>query len=258
MSAAGSDSTRGWLTLPPGSEGDETIKPLSYLPVYEELLAPLRHQEFCLLEMGVWKGDSLEMWRDSFPAATIVGLDLTPPDVSLGPRVHVVAGDQSDRRLLDRVRADYAPDGFDVVIDDASHFGELTARSVQAIFPDHLKPAGLYVIEDWGTGYWSDWEDGAAPAAVVSVDQLAAHAANEAVAAGLLFRRSSGVKSTGFPSHDAGMVGVVKRLVDHVGSGDISSHEPEWVRETLAIEWMRIHHGLVILKKKTEGAAVRT
>jgi len=38
----------------------------------------------------------------------------------------------------------------------------LTRRSFWHFFQHHLKPGGLYVIEDWGTGYWSDWPDGAA------------------------------------------------------------------------------------------------
>jgi hypothetical protein len=232
------DAQRGWLALPPRPGADVGVKPLPYLPIYEELLAPLRHDTFCLLELGVWKGDSLEMWRDAFEAATIVGLDLKAPDVALGPRVHVVSGDQSDRALMDNIRFKFAPEGFDVVIDDASHLGMLTARSLQALYQNHLKPGGLYVIEDWGTGYWSDWPDGAAPATVLSVTGLDTETKQQSVAAG-----------SRFPSHDAGMVGVIKRLIDHIGWGDIASHGPDRVTDVLEIECMRVHHGLVILKK---------
>jgi hypothetical protein len=233
---------RGWLALPPGREADVIVKPQHYLPIYEELLAPLRHEQFCMLEMGVWKGDSLEMWRDAFEAATIVGLDLEAPEVALGPRVNMVAGDQSDRALMDKIRFKFAPEGFQVVIDDASHCGELTARSLQALYQNHLKPGGLYVVEDWGTGYWSDWPDGAAPTTVLSVTGLDAAADHE--------RTDGGIR---FPSHDAGMVGVVKRLIDHIGWGDIASHGPDRVTDVLEIEWMRVHHGLVILKKPASG-----
>lgn len=55
-----------------------------------------------------------------------------------------------------------APEGFDIIIDDASHFGDLTKIAFWHLFDNHLKPSGLYVIEDWGTGYWSDWTDGKA------------------------------------------------------------------------------------------------
>jgi hypothetical protein len=53
-----------------------------------------------------------------------------------------------------------APEGFDIIIDDASHFGDLTKIAFWHLFDNHLKPSRLYVIEDWGTGYWSDWTDG--------------------------------------------------------------------------------------------------
>ena len=53
-----------------------------------------------------------------------------------------------------------APDGFDIIIDDASHIGELTKTSFWHLFDHHLKPGGLYAIEDWGTGYLDDFTDG--------------------------------------------------------------------------------------------------
>ena len=132
----------GWLRLPEGRSSDISVKPAAYLPVYEELLGPLLRESFTLLELGVWRGDSLKMWRDAFPLAAIVGLDLDPPELDLGPRVHVIAGDQSDVGLLGLVRAEYAPGGFDVIIDDASHLGSLSARSLKALYRQHLKPGG--------------------------------------------------------------------------------------------------------------------
>lgn len=71
----------GWLSLPDSKKDDPVVKPAAYLPIYEQLLFPLREQPFTLLELGVWSGASLEMWRDSFPRATIVGIDLGPPEL---------------------------------------------------------------------------------------------------------------------------------------------------------------------------------
>ena len=62
--------------------------------------------------------------------------------------------------LLSVVARKTAPEGFDIIIDDASHFGDLTKIAFWHLFDNHLKPSGLYVIEDWGTGYWRDWTDG--------------------------------------------------------------------------------------------------
>ena len=218
------------------------MKPAAYLPTYEDLLRGLRNRRFSLLELGVWKGDSRAMWRDSFRRATIVGIDLLPPEVDLGPRVRIVAGDQTDARLVDRVRAQHAPRGFEVIIDDASHIGHLSARSLQALYSRHLKPGGLYIIEDWGTGYVRDWPDGGDPSAVIGIRHLDECASGPA--------QTEDVVACRMPSHDLGMVGLVKRLIDHTASGTLAFHQPDWVANTLAIEWMRVHDGLVILKKR--------
>src|SRR5215203_706034 len=47
----------------------------NYTPYYEEYLQHRRFRALTLLELGVWKGASLRMWRDYFPSATIVGID---------------------------------------------------------------------------------------------------------------------------------------------------------------------------------------
>ena len=146
---------KGWLRLPEQRSVDQGVKPVPYLPIYERLLGPLRRRQFTLLELGVWAGHSLEMWRDAFPRATIIGIDLNPPDLHLGRRVHIVRGDQADAALMKRVRDNHAAKGFDVIVDDASHIGVTTARSLQVLYSDHLRPGGLYCIEDWGTGVFA-------------------------------------------------------------------------------------------------------
>ena len=236
----------GWLQIPSHDVG---VKPAAYLPVYEELLGGLRGRHFAMLELGIWKGDSLAMWRDAFPRATIVGIDLSPPSLELGPRVVIVAGDQSDAALLDRVRAQHAPQGFDVIIDDAAHLGQLSARSLQALYRQHLNPGGLYIIEDWGTGYLHDWPDGRDPSAVVGtehLDQCSPGAGQAEVDT-----------PHQMPNHDYGMVGLVKRLIDHTAAGTLGFHQPNWVAEPLPIEWMRVQDGLAILKKPGKVARRR-
>ncbi|MFE3638938.1 class I SAM-dependent methyltransferase [Streptomyces sp. NPDC059168] len=45
---------------------------------------------------------------------------------------------------------------FDIVIDDGSHLNEHVLTSFEALFP-HLRPGGLYVVEDTQTAYWTGW-----------------------------------------------------------------------------------------------------
>ena len=77
-----------------------------------------------------------------------------------GERIQVFQGDQADKAFLSKVANRTAPDGFDIIIDDASHIGELTKATFWHLFDRHLKPGGLYAIEDWGTGYLDDFPDG--------------------------------------------------------------------------------------------------
>jgi SAM-dependent methyltransferase len=229
----------GWLRLPDRPEFDVGVKPSVYLPIYEELLGHLRLRRFTILELGVWHGDSLEMWRDAFPRATIVGVDLNPPPMDLGPRVHVVQGDQTDAELMNRLRAQHAPSGFEVIIDDASHMGVTSARSLQHLYRQHLRAGGIYVIEDWGTGYMPSWFDGGPAQEPLGIDRLDASTVP----------MGEEPQPIPMPSHDIGLVGVVKRLVDHVAAVVYQAHQPEMLEEALDIEWMRVYAGLVALRK---------
>jgi SAM-dependent methyltransferase len=232
---------QGWLQLPAREDPSTWVKPPVYLGIYERVLRPLRYRRCAILELGVWGGDSLVMWRDGFPRATVVGLDLEPPAVDLGPRVRVVRGDQTDGELLGRLRAEHAPQGFDVIIDDASHLGVTTARSLQRLYRDHLRSGGLYCIEDWGTGYLPDWPDGGELAGLVGTEELdSTPSASEPNGSGPIH----------LPSHDVGMVGLVKRLVDHVAAGTTLAHlAKEHVGDPLAIAALEVYDGVVVLRK---------
>ena len=165
-----------------------------YLAHYE------RHFEALADQPIVGTGASLLLWRDYFTRASIIGLDENPmvvPDQS--GRIKVYQGKQEDLALLERIGAENAPGGFDVIIDDAAHVAESARASFTFLFDRFLKPGGIYAIEDWGTGYWPDWPDGKA------------------------FE----------PNHAHGMVGFLKELVDEVGARDRGlpeSHAPRIVR----------------------------
>lgn len=190
-----------------------------YLPVYAQLLEPIRSLPLAVLELGIHHGGSMKAWEAYFPAARIAGVDIRLPAIEVGERVRMFAGDQTDCRLLTRVAAEMAPDGFDVIIDDCSHIGTLSKVSFWHLFENHLKPGGFYCIEDWGTGYLSTWPDG----------------------------RESQVEPDSddhMPSHDAGMVGFVKQLVDELHSHMVT---PEGRPSTFAS--MTLHTGVCIITK---------
>jgi hypothetical protein len=191
-----------------------------YLERYDPILEPMIEKKITLLELGVLKGGSLLLWRDYFPLGTIVGIDASlPNDFHPTERIYVFEGSQADRHFLSHVANTTAPDGFDIIIDDASHLGELTKTAFWHLFENHLKPGGLYVIEDWGTGYWDDWADGK------SLD-LDANPPTELKKTTLerLWLKITGKVDSKLPMHchSYGMVGFIKQLIDEQGAHDVT------------------------------------
>lgn len=204
-----------------------------YLRRYEEYLRPLLDKEVRLLELGVYKGGSLFLWRDYLERGVIVGLDLNPVKLDdPSGRIRVYQGMQQDRALLDRIANENAPEGFDVIIDDCSHIGELTRISFWHLFDNHLKPGGLYVIEDWSASYWDTFFDGAPFRYVPKLKfnpilfrmrSMIAHAQRSLPALNPLLRAAKLLLNRKqFRSHNYGLVGFVKELVDECGMADIT------------------------------------
>jgi hypothetical protein len=226
-----------------------------YLNHYERHFRSLAERDIKLLELGIYKGGSLFQWRDYFPNGLIVGMDLDPVDIDDPTgRIKVYRGDQCDLQLLDRIAGDCAPDGFDIIIDDASHVAEYTKISFWHLFENHLKPGGYYVIEDWRVSYSEASPDGAryewpspanagpprySPATKPRspspnyVERISRRGKRLLDAVGMdtftgtaarLYRKIK-YNSRRFPSHDYGMVGFIKQLIDELGMDAITNPE---------------------------------
>ena len=118
----------------------------NYTKHYEKIFGPIRYQDLNIVEIGVWEGASLRMWRDYFPNAKIVGVDKHDRGIQV-EGVDIVICSQDNPSL-----SDLLPGRLDIVIDDASHINALTITTFKNIFP-HVKPGGLYIIEDLQTSY---------------------------------------------------------------------------------------------------------
>jgi len=205
---------------------------ISYLKEYDPIFEPYVQNKIALLELGVFKGGSLLLWRDYFPFGTIAGIDIKLPNgFDLGERIHIFEGNQADPQFLSQVANNVAPEGFDIIIDDASHIGELTKTAFWHLFDNHLKPNGLYVIEDWGTGYWSDWPDGKRLNLESYAQQkfkrsLESYAQQKFSRSPLLLflLQATGKLGLRLPmrSHCYGMVGFIKQLIDEQAAHDVT------------------------------------
>jgi hypothetical protein len=130
----------------------------SYADAYERHLGHLRQRAITLLEIGIGGyadpdqgGESLRMWKEFFPRARIVGIDIHPKAGIAEDRIIVLQGDQSDPLFLDEVASRYGP--FDVVVDDGSHVCAHVIATFKHLF-SHLVDGGVYAIEDLQTSYW--------------------------------------------------------------------------------------------------------
>jgi SAM-dependent methyltransferase len=183
----------------------DTEKPTPILDELARATESICDGEVAVLELGVYQGGSLKMWRDYFPSGVVVGIDRLPVLIDdASGRIHALQGDQRNTNTLSRA-AEYAPGGFDLIVDDCSHIGTATKISFWHLFTHHLKPGGIYAIEDWGTGYWEgnpEYPDG--------------RHGNPSIETAPLGRDGA------FQSHPYGIAGFIKQLVDEVGMGDIT------------------------------------
>jgi SAM-dependent methyltransferase len=199
--------------------------------LYESYLRDLADRPITLLELGVYAGRSLRTFASYFPNGKIIGVDIEGDGLDFAgfPNIVFARGDQRKAEELDAICAAHAPDGLDVIIDDASHYGTWSLASYTALFP-HLKPGGLYFIEDWTTGYWDDWPDGSRLQNFTS-------------------ENAAGQPGKRIPSHDFGMVGLVKSLVEEVASGWIRPKMSEPDPRPPRMETMHVYKQMVVLRK---------
>jgi len=135
-----------------------------YHRYYETQLAPYRDiSGIRILEIGADSGISLGAWLQYFTKpASVQGVaygvdaiaarkkacDLMPGQCE---KLAIYSLDQSDKAAL----ADMSkknPDGWDIIIDDASHYPPHQLISFQSLWPK-LRPGGLYVVEDIESSY---------------------------------------------------------------------------------------------------------
>jgi hypothetical protein len=134
-----------------------------YTDVYAAFLGPRRLEPLRILELGVWKGASLQIWETFFPNAQVIGVE-NLPDIVTAPfrRAKVKVGDATDSGFLNEVLAQFRDDKVDIIIDDASHVLEQQIASFETLFPA-LDDGGLYFVEDISGSRYKDGNHGTLP-----------------------------------------------------------------------------------------------
>lgn len=149
------DLYRIWRGIPGGH------KWWHYFEVYERVVGELRQRPIRMLEIGVYQGGSLAMWREFLhPESVIVGIDIDAACArfdSAASGVHVRIGDQSDTAFLSSLFAEFGP--FDLIIDDGSHLCSHMIKTFGHAFLNGLTAQGIYIAEDTHANFWPEYRD---------------------------------------------------------------------------------------------------
>ena len=130
-----------------------------YFDIYERHFERFVGQEINILEIGVFNGGSLQMWKHYFEdKATIWGLDINPLCKSLEEeQINIIIGDQGNRDFWNTIKPSLPT--FDIIIDDGGHLMHQQKITFEEMFPV-LSPHGVYLVEDLHTSYWEEYGGG--------------------------------------------------------------------------------------------------
>ena len=129
---------------------------LGYIDLfYDELCIPRQYSTTNVLEIGVYKGDSVKLWRDFFINATVYGIDIL--DLSfLRQEERIIPIDYTNAYILSTLDLlkNLEPNGFDIIIDDGPHTFESMVFFL-SYYQYLLKPKGLLILEDIINTEWT-------------------------------------------------------------------------------------------------------
>lgn len=150
-------------------DADKSSRFHNYLDFYEKQL-PDRDFTGRLLEIGVMDGLSVRMWREYYPNADIVGIDIKEmshmhnSDWNVPESVTLITADGTDPKQTEPLGM------FDVIIDDGSHYWAEQQKSFEILYYNQLNKGGVYILED----LWTSHIDFYANAKVNTLDYLKA------------------------------------------------------------------------------------
>lgn len=128
------------------------VKHSTYFDVYDELFCRFRGEKITFIEVGVFDGGSLFMWRDFFGSqARIIGVELNPAAKQWEEAgFEIFIGSQSDPKFWSELFTEVGP--VDILLDDGGHTYEQQIVTVECAI-EHIRSGGLLVVEDVHTSY---------------------------------------------------------------------------------------------------------
>ena len=118
-----------------------------YFDIYHRHFCHFVGKEAHVVEVGIYSGGSLAMWKDYFgPKCMIYGVDIEPACKAYeDERTRIFIGDQSNRNFWRDFKGQVPY--VDILIDDGGHVPEQQIVTLEEIIP-HMRPGGVYLCED--------------------------------------------------------------------------------------------------------------
>lgn len=131
----------------------------SYLDTYEELFRNKKDADVNILEVGIYNGGSIKLWRDYFAKGHVYGIDvihrqhplIQEPSILADPCITLYT--ETNAYNEEFVNSTLAPIKFDFLIDDGPHILESVQFFVKYYLP-LLKDDGILIVEDVQNENW--------------------------------------------------------------------------------------------------------
>ena len=124
-----------------------------YFEIYDRHFKKYKDKDVVLLEVGVSRGGSLQMWSDYFgKGSKFYGIDIDPRCKEFeNENTKIFIGSQSDKKFLGYVKDNIPP--VDILIDDGGHYMNQQIILFEELF-GYVKKNGVYLCEDTHSSYW--------------------------------------------------------------------------------------------------------
>lgn len=130
-----------------------------YFEIYEIYFKKYRNKPVTIMEIGVFGGGSLQMWKKYFgDRCRIIGVDIAEDCKKFEEdQIEIYIGSQDDRNFLRKLK-DEIPK-IDILIDDGGHFMNQQIITFEELF-EWIDINGVYLCEDVHTSYFERYNGG--------------------------------------------------------------------------------------------------
>jgi len=136
-----------WDYFQKKQKGNGIWKWQHYFEIYHKHLQKFVGKKVSIMEIGVYSGGSLEMWRSYFGEnCQIYGIDIEPACKNYeNEYTSIFIGDQQSRSFWQDVKRQIPH--VDIVIDDGGHMAEQQRITLEETLPI-MNPGGVFICED--------------------------------------------------------------------------------------------------------------